>query len=88
MSSILTKQRPTAWVELGREITIPADAKATINEPGFTKEFHVRTVEVIIGIGKDHTASLVMDVEAWKALETEKISVISLKAFEIGPPFE
>lgn len=81
MSGIETKQHPTAWVELGREITIPSDAKATINEPGFSKQFHVRTVEVIIGIGKDHTASLVMDIEAWKALESEKLSVISLKEF-------
>lgn len=81
MSGITTKQHPTAWVELGREITIPSDAKATINEPGFSKQFHVRTVEVIIGIGKDHTASLVMDIEAWKALESEKLSVISLKEF-------
>jgi hypothetical protein len=57
-----------SFVRLGKEIRISPKVCATVNKSGFKTEFFVETVSVNIGIGKDHTADLVMTVEAWKAL--------------------
>lgn len=50
-------------------MAIPNNAVVHVNKPGLIKEFFVESVEVTIGIGKDHTASLIMDIEAFAALK-------------------
>ena len=61
---------------LGKGITIPMTAILIENKSGMKREYAVDTVEVLIGIGKDHTASLIMDSEALKALQAgEEINI-------------
>ncbi len=68
---------------LGREIKISPKSKVNINNPGFKIEFNVSTVDVLIGIGNDHTAYLVMDVAAWEALrKMQSIDITTLKDFK------
>src|SRR5690606_2581004 len=73
-----------SFARLGREIKISPKSKVSINSPGYKVEFFVETVDVLIGIGNDHTAHLVMEVEAWKALQhrANKIDITTLKKYE------
>lgn len=68
---------------LGKEIKISPKSHAAINAPGFKTEFFVESVNVLIGIGKDHTADLIMTKEAWEALNNgEQVSITTLKEFK------
>lgn len=68
---------------LGREIKISPKSSIAINTAGFTTEFFVDTVSVLIGIGKDYTADLIMTKEAWYALNNgEKINIDTDKEFK------
>jgi hypothetical protein len=68
---------------LGKEVRISPKANLTVNVAGFSVKYYVETVEVLIGIGKDHTASLIMDIDAWKALNAgEEISITTNKEFK------
>jgi len=68
---------------LGKEVKISPKANITINSAGFKTEFFVETVNVLIGIGKDHTADLIMPKEAWEALNSgEEISITTTKEFK------
>jgi hypothetical protein len=57
------------WVKLGRRIIIPASAKVLKVGAGFKSKWNVPTVQLTIGIGKDHTAELIMSQEDWEALK-------------------
>lgn len=68
---------------LGREIKISPKANITVNHPGYKIEFFVDTVTVLIGIGKDNTADLVMTKDAWEALKNgEAIDITTNKQFK------
>ena len=68
---------------LGKEIKISSKANVTVNKPGFKTEFFVETINVCIGIGKDHTADLIMSKEAWMALlKGEKIHITTTEEFK------
>jgi len=68
---------------LGREIKISPKANITINNPGFKTEFFVESVNVVIGIGKDHIADLIMSKEAWEALNAgEPVTIITTEDFK------
>ena len=68
---------------LGEEIKISPKSKVNINKPGYKVEYFTPTVEVLIGIGKDNTATLIMDEDAWKALKAgEPIDITTLKEFK------
>lgn len=68
---------------LGKEIKISPKANITVNSPGYKTEFFVETVGVLIGIGKDHTADLIMTKEAWMALKKgAKIDITTTKEFK------
>lgn len=68
---------------LGKEIKISPKATISINEPGFKSEFFVPTVNVLIGIGKNHTADLIMTKESWDALNAgAKVHITTLKEFK------
>lgn len=57
-----------SFQRLGEEIKITPKANATVSKDGFKLEFYVPTINVVIGIGNNETADLVMSVQAWKAL--------------------
>jgi len=56
--------------QLGREILIPSETSVSFNPPGYKVAYHVKTVNVSIGIGKDYCADLIMSEEAWEALKS------------------
>lgn len=69
-------------VSLGREVKVSPKSLAWVNKAGYKKEFFVETVTVTIGIGNDHVAELVMDLDAWNALNAGKnIHVTTKKEF-------
>jgi len=71
------------FTRLGKEIRISPKANITINKPGYTTEFYVETVNVVIGIGKDHTADLIMSKDAWEALNAgEPVNIITTEDFK------
>ena len=65
----LYQQHIIGTKRLGKEIKVSPKANITINQPGFGVKFFVPTVDVCIGIGKNHTADLIMTVDAWEALK-------------------
>ena len=68
---------------LGKEIKISPKACVTVNKAGFKTEFYVPTISINIGIGKDHTADLIMDIEAWEALtHGAVVHITTVKEFE------
>ncbi len=56
------------FTRFGKEIKISPKSNTTVNKVGFKTEFFVETVSVLIGIGKDHTADLIMSKDSWEAL--------------------
>lgn len=72
-----------AFTRLGKEIKISPKANVTINKPGLKTEFFVETISVTIGIGKDHSADLLMSKDAWDALLSgQKVSVTTTEDFK------
>lgn len=68
---------------LGKEIRLSPKAHVSLNKPGYGIDFFAPTVDMVIGIGKDHVAYLVMPEDAWKALNKgEEVNVTSLKEFK------
>lgn len=73
----------SSYGSLGREIKISPKANITVNEPGFKTEFFVESVNVLIGIGNDHTADLIMSKDSWEALKKgAEISITTTKDFK------
>ena len=71
------------FARLGKEIKISPKANITVNKAGFKSEFYVETVNVLIYIGNDHTADLIMSKEAWEALNKgEKIEITTTEDFK------
>lgn len=64
-----TWQKIEHFARLGREIKITPKSNIEINEAGYSKKYFVPSISVLIGIGNDHTATLLMDVESWEALK-------------------
>lgn len=80
-----TLQKIIGFSILGKAFKINRWSKVTLNEAGFAVKYGTETVSVNIGIGKDHTALLVMPKAAWDALNSgEKVSAITLKDFKKG----
>ena len=73
----------THFDRLGKEIKVSPKANITVNKVGFKTEFFVETVNVLIGIGNDHTADLIMSKDAWEALNKgEKINITTTEDFK------
>jgi len=69
--------------KLGKRIEIGATAHVSLNKSGAKYEFFSPTVELLVGIGRDHVARLVMDEDAWKALKKgQKINIDSITTFK------
>ena len=61
---------------LGRDLIFKSNSVVFMNGEGYSIEYFEETIEIIIGIGKDNTASLIMCVSAWEALKNgEKIHI-------------
>lgn len=68
--------------KLGKEIKISPKACVTINNPGYSVEFFTESVNVVIGIGNDNVADLIMSKDAWEALlNGEQISITTTEDF-------
>lgn len=68
---------------LGKEIKISPKSMVRVNNPGAYMEFFVPTIEVLISIGKDETARLIMPESAWEALKNgSDVSILTLKEFK------
>lgn len=68
---------------LGRRLEIGSKSHVTKNRSGMKVEFFTPTIELLIGIGKDHVAHLIMDEDAWDAFKSgEEISISTLKDFK------
>lgn len=77
------KQEIENFGSLGREIRVSPKSKVSVNKPGYGLEFSVETVDVLIGIGADHVAHLVMSKAAWGALKNgETLNIDTLKQFK------
>lgn len=71
------------FARFGRELKITPKANACVNLPGFKMEMFDPSVTVCIGIGKDHTAELVMSKAAWDALNSgEEIHIETTEEFK------
>ena len=67
---------------LGKEIKISPKSHICINKAGYKAEYFVETISINIGIGKDHTAELIMPIDAYNALHNgENVFVTTLKEF-------
>ena len=63
---------------IGRGLVISANAKVHHNKAGYTKKYFVPSIDILIGIGNDHTATLIMDVESHQAFQKGAILHIDL----------
>ena len=63
-------------MKLGRRLEIGALSKATVCNPSRKIEYMTETISVIIGIGDDNYAELIMSKETWEAfIQGEKIFI-------------
>lgn len=68
---------------LGRTMKISSKSHVSINKSGYSVTYYVPTVDVLIGIGKDHVATLIMDTDAWEALKSmTPINITTLKEWQ------
>lgn len=68
---------------LGKEIKISPKSHVYFNKAGAEFKFIEESVEVVIEIGKDHSAHLVMCKSDWEALNSgAEIQVDTLKEFK------
>lgn len=76
------KSEIVRFLRFGRELKITPKAHCSINKPGFKIEFFSPAVNVLIGIGNDHVAHLVMDLHAWEALvKGAEVHITTTKEF-------
>jgi len=68
---------------LGKRIELGARSHISKNKSGAKYEFFSPTIELLIGIGKDNVARLIMDEDAWFALKKgQKLNVDTLQKFK------
>lgn len=85
LEKILSEQRKEAlnYGTLGKEIKLSPKTYISLNKAGYGIDFFTPTVDIVIGIGNDHVAYLIMPEDAWKALNSgDEINVTSLKDFK------
>jgi len=70
------------FARLGKAIRITPKAHCHHAGPGLSIQWNTDTIQIIIGIGKDHTATLIMDTDAHKALLAgEKVHVTTTEEY-------
>lgn len=65
----LGKTRKIEKYPIGRELIINSNSVGIVNGENYSIEYFDKTIEVLIGIGKDNTASLIMSVDAWESFK-------------------
>jgi hypothetical protein len=76
-------QNASGFKSLGKEIKISPKSHVMLVEKDYKLEYFTPTVSLIIGIGTDYNARLVMSQDAWKALKKdEEIHITSSKEFK------
>lgn len=77
------KGYPSNHGKLGKRVEFGSNTHVAINQPGMSIEFFTETVQVTFGIGKDHVGYLIMDEDAWKALNKgQKTNIGTLNSFK------
>jgi hypothetical protein len=67
---------------LGASFRVGNKSLLSFNPPGTTQTFKEETVEVSIGIGDNHSAKLIMDMDSWEALrEGAPVSIETLQGY-------
>lgn len=80
---IIFTQFIKSFGRLGKEIKISPKANVTLNKEGYKAEYFVETVSVCVGIGKDHTAEVIMTKDAWESLNSgEQIHITTTEEFK------
>ena len=75
----------SGFAKLGREFKVSPKCHMTLNKPGFSVNFAVESVSTTVGIGRNHSAQLVMTKDAWEAfLEGESLDVTTVEDFKRG----
>ena len=64
------RKRKVKTAELGRRLIITKNKSVLFNSEGYEVHYCSETIEVLIGIGKDYCASLIMDTDAWEAFKS------------------
>lgn len=68
---------------LGKEIKISPKTKVSINKAGGSIDFEAACADILINIGSNHTAHLIMTTEALESLQNgAEINVDTLKEFK------
>lgn len=81
--SVVTPTKVKKHAKFGKELKISPKSYVGINEAGFKIEFFVPTAEILIGIGKDEVATLIMAEDAWNAIKSgEPINIPTLSQFK------
>lgn len=57
------------FVRFGRELRVSPKSNAIVLLPGYKEEWGIPVVQVLIGIGKDHIAEVLMTEDAWKVFK-------------------
>lgn len=82
-ASITYTQTIVGFRYFGRELKISPKSNACLNKEGLKMEFFEETVSVLVGIGKDHSADLIMTKSAWDAfVNGGDISIDTVNEFE------
>ena len=69
--------------KLGKEIKISPKTCVGVNKENFSIVYGTESINVNVGIGKDHVAHLTMSLEAWGALnEGQELKTTTLKEFK------
>jgi hypothetical protein len=77
------KQVIVTPIRLGKPIHISPKSHACLNKEGYELKIFTESVTVCIGIGKDHTAELVMTKAAFEALqEGQPIDITTTEQFK------
>jgi len=79
----ITKTNTISHGSLGKEIKISPKSHVYFNKAGAEFKFVEESVEVLIGIGSDNTARLIMGKSDWESLKNgEEISIDTIKDFK------
>ena len=78
----MISQEILKFKKLGKEIKISPKTYVSVNKEN-SITYRTESININIGIGKDHVAHLTMSLEAWKALnEGQEIKTTTLKEFK------
>lgn len=69
--------------KLGTKIVVSPKSHISVNSPGYSLKYYIPTVEVVIGVGSEYTAHLIMDIDAWEALNKgAKVDITTSEGFK------